>query len=94
MNIFDGPLEFGSTVQKSRLSYIFLLAVEIGFNPAQYRVNERERLVTFEVENRNPDRAGEYMVQFTTVQGTATESTNGGQTYLYTHIKLNLMLQC
>ena len=59
--------------------YVTFLPVEIGFNPAQYRVNERERLVTFEVENRNPERGGEYTVQFVTVPGSAVESTNGGQ---------------
>lgn len=55
------------------------LAVQIGFNPTEYRVNEQERLVTFEVENRNPERGGEYMVQFITMQGSAVESTNGGK---------------
>ena len=52
--------------------------VEIGFNPTEYRVNEQERRVIFEIENRNPDRSGPYAIQFNTVTGSATESTNGG----------------
>ena len=57
----------------------YFIKVEFGFNPTQYRVNEQERQVTFEIENRNPDRSGEYSVQFTTVPGSAVESTNGGK---------------
>ena len=54
------------------------LLVEIRFNPVQYQVNEETRLVTFEVENRNPDRVGQYSIQFTTIDGSAIQSTDGG----------------
>ena len=48
----------------------------------QYRVNEGVGLVTFEVENRNPERGGEYTIQLNTVPGSAIASTNGG---IYTY---------
>ena len=50
----------------------------------QYRVNEGVGLVTFEVENRNPERGGEYTVQFNTVPGSAIASTNGGIVHILT----------
>lgn len=56
---------------------LFLL-VEIGFNPVRYQVNEDAPMITFVVENRNPDRETEYQVQFTTIDGSAIQATNGG----------------
>ena len=56
------------------ISNIFLMsAVGIGFSPTLYQVDEdgRAGVVAFRVENRNPDREGQYRVQFTTIEGTA-----------------------
>lgn len=39
----------------------------------QYQVMEDAQFVTFEVYDRNPDREGEYRVQFTTTDGSAEE---------------------
>ena len=44
----------------------------IGFNPSLYSVNEGAGVVTFTVQNRNPDLEREVTVQFTTTDGTAS----------------------
>ena len=44
----------------------------IGFNPLLYSVDEDAGVVTFTVQNRNPDLEREVTVQFTTTDGTAT----------------------
>lgn len=58
--------------------YFVFYIVEIGFNEVQYRVMEDAQFVTFEVYNRNPDREGEYRVQFTTTDGSAIQRTKEG----------------
>ena len=47
-------------------------AVNIGFAPPLYSVDEGAGVVTFTVQNRNPDLEREVIVQFTTTDGTAT----------------------
>lgn len=47
--------------------------MEIGFNQVQYQVKEDAQFVTFVVDDRNPDREGEYRVQFTTIDGSAIQ---------------------
>ena len=46
--------------------------MEIGFAPLVYSVDEGAGVVTFTVQNRNPDLEREVTVQFTTTDGTAT----------------------
>ena len=57
---------------------LFSLPVEIGFSTTMYIEDEDEGSVTFEVENRNFDREGQYTVQFTTVDGSAVQTTDNG----------------
>ena len=47
-------------------------AVQIGFTPTLYEVDEDSGVVTSIVENRNPDLEREVTVQFTTTEGTAS----------------------
>lgn len=58
-------------------NYCVLFTVEIGFNPTQYQINEQDRRVVFQIENRNPNRSGVYTVEFNTIPGTAVEFTGG-----------------
>ena len=54
-------------------------------------MDEDEGSVTFQVENRNPDREGEYTVQFTTADGSAVQTTDRGTEGM---LKRNSLLLC
>jgi len=45
--------------------------VQIGFSPTLYEVEESSGVVTFFVENRNPEMEREVTVMFTTIEGSA-----------------------
>ena len=55
----------------SPTSFLSSLAVQIGFSPTTYEVEEDAGIVVLFVENRNPDLEREVTVQFTTTEGSA-----------------------